>query len=153
MSEHSSAIDVRLLRLGDRLSGAVVVLFALLLWLVIIPDQVDEASYGWMRPRTLPLVATTAMGFFGTLLIVFAMPRPVPASALPGLRIAAVAVIVAIAIVATGFFGFLVISPALALAVSLLCGERRWPWLLAGAAAVPTAIWIIVSVVLSRALP
>lgn len=153
MSEHSSASDVRLSRLGDRLSGAVVVLFALLLWLVVIPDQVDEASYGWMRPRTLPFVATMAMGLFGALLIVFAMPKPVPTSALPGLRIAAAAVIVAVAIVATSFLGFLVVSPALALAVSLLCGERRWPWLLAGAAAVPTTIWIIVSVVLSRPMP
>ena len=153
MSERSSASDPRLSRLGDRLSGAVVVLFALLLWLVIIPDQVDEASYGWMRPRTLPLVATTAMGLFGALLIIFAAPKPVPTSGLPGLRTAAVVAVVAIAIGATGLFGFLIVSPALALVASLLCGERRWPWLLAGVAVVPSTIWLIVSVLLSRPLP
>lgn len=153
MSEPSSASDVSLSRLGDRLSGAVVVLFALLLWLAIIPDQVDEASYGWMRPRTLPLIAAAAMGLFGALLIVFAAPRPVPASALATLRVGVVAGVLAIAVVATGIFGFLAVSPFLALAISFLCGERRWRLLLAAAAAVPAAIWLIVSVVLSRPLP
>ena len=153
MSEPSLASEDSPSRLGDRLSGAVVLLAALLLWQVVIPDQVDEASYGWMRPRTLPLIATAAMGLFGALLIVFASPKPLPRSAVPFLRIAGVAAIIAIAIVVINLIGFLVVAPALALAVSLLCGERRWPWLLAAAAAAPAAIWLIVSVLLARPLP
>lgn len=153
MSERSSATEPSLTRLGDRLSGAVVVLLALLLWLVIIPDQVDSASYGWMQPRTLPMIATAAMGLFGAALIVFAAPRPVESHRMPALRLGAVFAVVAIGVLGLGQFGFVIVAPLLAVALGVICGERRWPWLATAALVVPAVIWVIVSVLLSRPLP
>lgn len=128
-------------------------LFALALWAVVIPDQVDSASYGWMRPRTMPTVATAALGIFGALLVVFPSARPVAASVEPALRIGAVGVLAGAAVLAFGVFPFVVVAPLAALGLSQLIGERRWQWLVAATVGVPGVIWLVVGWLLGRPLP
>lgn len=153
MSARSSASEPRLSRIGDRLSGAVVLLFAVALWAVVIPDQVDSASYGWMRPRTMPTVAAVAMGLFGALLVIFPSARPVAVSVEPVLRIGAVGVLAGAAVLAFGVFPFIVVAPLAALGLALMIGERSWPWLAAATVGVPGVIWLVVGWLLGRPLP
>jgi len=61
--------------------------------------------------------------------------------------------IIAVGVAAISNFGFLKVSPVLSLALMLSMGERRWVWLISGAAGVPFAIWLVVVVFLGRLLP
>ncbi|WP_081531823.1 tripartite tricarboxylate transporter TctB family protein [Rhodovulum sp. P5] len=153
MSARSSRSNPGESRTSDRLIGAVVVVFALLLWRVVIPDQVDTADYGWMRPRTLPLILAAALAIGGALLVAFPTARPVTASAGPALRLGGVLVLAAAGAWAIGTFGFVASAWGVALGLSLLLGERRWAWLVGVSVAVPAAIWLTVSVLLHRPLP
>ena len=58
-----------------------------------------------------------------------------------------------IGLVVMSWFGFVYVAPVLALIIMLMIGERRPFWLIAGVAAMPAAIWVLVAVVLERALP
>ena len=49
-------------------------------------------------------------------------------------------------------FGFMLVAPALALALMWLSGERRWRWYAIGAGLVPAAIWVFVVQILGRQL-
>ena len=151
MSERSLANDRA--GSGDRIAGAVIVAFSLLLWFVLIPDQVDGVDYGWMRPQTLPGICTVALGFLGALLLV--RPGRTVADADIGqvLRLSALISLVLTALLAMSHFGFLYVAPPLAALFVLLLGERRWTILLAAAAGAPAVIWLVVDVVLHRPLP
>jgi len=153
MSEPSSNSKTGVSRIGDRLAGAAVMLCALLLWRVAIPDQVDAADYGWMRPRTLPLILAAALGLTGALLMAFPAARPVPQATRPALRLAGITLLAALCVATIGAFGFVATAWAVALGLALLVGERRWPWLVGVAVLVPGAIWLTVSVLLHRPLP
>lgn len=141
------------MRHGDRLIGAVVVVFALIIWFFVIPAQVDSASYGGMRPRTLPMTATALMGGFGALLVIFPAARKPSISWALTLRVLGVISLTAIAVFAMAQWGFLAVAPMLALILTLLVGERRPAWIAAAVVGAPFVIWSIVSVLLVRPLP
>lgn len=153
MSESSSVSRSISMRHGDRLIGAVVVVFALIIWFFVIPAQVDSASYGWMRPRTLPMTATALMGGFGALLVIFPAARKPSISWALTLRVLGVISLTAIAVFAMAQWGFLAVAPMLALILTLLVGERRPAWIAAAVVGAPFVIWFIVSVLLVRPLP
>jgi len=50
-------------------------------------------------------------------------------------------------------FGFVIVSPVLALAIMLLFGERRPIWLALGCVGMPAIIWLLVVQILERPLP
>jgi putative tricarboxylic transport membrane protein len=152
MSEPSSGAD-RPEGLGDRIAGGAVVAFALLLWFVAIPDQIDAVDYGWMRPRTLPVICTAALGLLGALLILRPGRGRIVVDVGQSARLATLLAMLAAALWAIGQWGFLVVAPILAGGLALLLDKRRWPWLLAAAGGAPAAIWLVVSVLLQRPLP
>lgn len=152
MSERFSASNVHT-GLGDRIAGAVVMGFAVLLWFVVIPDQVDHVDYGWMRPRTLPGICTALIGGLGFLLLVF--PKSV-SNRMPRKDIARLSALVALVIAALWAIsqvGFLIVAPIVAAVLVALLRENRWPWILASVAGAPLVIWLIVAVLLQRPLP
>jgi len=139
--------------LGDRIAGAVLVAFALAMWLLVIPDQVDAVDYGWMRPQTLPGIATAVMGLLGLWLALAPSRRPMRVDPAQIARLAALLALVAAALWVMARVGFLWVAPALAVALVLLLGERRWPYLLGAAVGAPAAIWLVVVPLLQRSLP
>jgi putative tricarboxylic transport membrane protein len=137
---------------GDRIAGAVVLALALLLWVVVIPDQIDAVAYGWMRPQTLPSICAAALGLLGALLLLTG-GRPMAVDAGQAARLAALLGLLAAAVWAMARTGFVWVAPPLAAVLVVLLGERRWPWALAAVAGAPAAIWIVVAVLLNRPLP
>lgn len=139
-------------RAANRAAGLAVAAFAAVLWLVVIPDQVDEASYGWMRPRTLPTICAGALGLFGLALAAFP-GSSVELSPRRSARVLVLLVLSSAAVWGLSRWGFLMTAPALAAALLLFLRERRPGWWLAAAAGVPAAIWAIVEGLLGRGLP
>ncbi len=137
----------------DRISGALVMAFALGLWVFVIPDQVDAADYGWMRPRTLPQILAVTLLVLGALLVLLPSRDRDATAAGPAVPVAIGAGLAGGGVLAMGLWGFALAAPALALAAAVFAGERRWPWLLATGIAVPAAIWALVTVFLGRPLP
>lgn len=147
----SNPLDTRAMT-TDRILGLFVVAFAVLLYLVIIPWQVETVEYGWLKPRTLPRIVAVVLGICGVAL----MARP-SGDASPGLlhwnRAALFAVVLIVALAGMSYFGFVYVSPIMALALMVLAYERRWYWLVLGAGAMPVVIWYVVAVLLERPLP
>lgn len=69
------------------------------------------------------------------------------------LKSAVILVILALAVVGFSYVGFLVTAPLLIAALMYMANERRILWLIIGIAGVPTIIWLVVSILLSRPLP
>lgn len=136
----------------DRILGLVVVVFAVLLYFVIVPWQVETVEYGWLKPRTLPRIVAVILGGCGVAL----MLRP-SGDASPGLlhwdRAALFAGVLIGALCGMSLFGFVYGAPVMALALMWLAHERRWYWLLFGVVGMPLVIWIVVAVLLERPLP
>lgn len=139
-------------RAVNRLSGLGVAVFGLLLMVWLIPVHVEEASYGWLRPQTLPQICAVALIGLGLWLAA----RPGGTVEIDGAEAALcalVAVLSACALWAMGRFGFLVTAPAYAALLVAIIGERRWYWALAGIFGAPAIIWLVVRVLLERPLP
>lgn len=136
----------------DRILGLVVVAFALLLYLVIVPWQVETVEYGWLKPRTLPRIVAVVLGLCGVAL----MLRP-SGDASPGLlhwsRAALFAAVLVAGLWGMRLVGFVYVAPVMALALMWLAHERRWLWLGLGAVAMPALIWVVVALLLGRPLP
>ncbi|MDF0603439.1 tripartite tricarboxylate transporter TctB family protein [Psychromarinibacter sp. C21-152] len=141
---------------GDRAltrgAGFAVLAFAAVLWVWIIPWQVDASGTGWMRPRTLPLICAAGLGIGGALLAV------VPAGLTDlrpraHLKAAGLLVIAAVAVWAMARWGFLWVAPVLAAALVAILRERRPLWIAATVIGVPGAIWLAVVELLGRSLP
>lgn len=137
--------------LADRLTGAVLLALGGLLWVFIIPWQVEEVDYGWLRPRTMPNLLAYLIGACGMALLLSPgaeRPRSVSwpkASLFAGLLIFGLWIM--------SYVGFLWVAPFLAFALMWSAGERRWLWLLAGCAGTPAMIWVCVAALLERPLP
>ena len=137
---------------ADRILGLAVLGFAALLYLVIVPWQVETVEYGWLKPRTLPRIVAVVLGLSGVAL----MLRP-PGDASPVLlnwrRAALFAGVLIVGLWGMSLFGFVTVAPVLALVLMWLAHERRWFWLGLGAVGMPALIWFVVVVLLERVLP
>jgi putative tricarboxylic transport membrane protein len=136
----------------NRLSGLAVAVFGLLLLVWLIPVHVEEASYGWLRPQTLPQIC--AVGLIG--LGLWLAARPGGAVQIDGTEAALCALVAGLAagaLWAMGRFGFLVTAPVFAALLVAIIGERRWYWALTGILGAPALIWLVVQVLLQRPLP
>jgi len=136
----------------NRISGAVCAAFGLLLYFVIIPYDTEVVDYGWVRPQTVPNAMAWLLVAAGGLLAL----RPTGDTDFQWRRAGRAGLfllLVAVGVALIDRFGFLAVSPALALAVMALMGEKRLLWLVCGTVATPAFIWLAVSVLLQRPLP
>lgn len=136
---------------ANRLAGLTIAAFGAALWLWIIPWQVDAADYGWLRPRTLPLICAAALGLLGLILAAFPVGR-IDLAPRRSLRVTGLLALSGLAVSAMGRWGFLWTSPVYALIVVIVLRERRWPWIVAAVVLVPAFIWTTVHL-LGRPLP
>lgn len=137
---------------ADRLTGIFFIIFAVLFYVVIIPDQTEQVEYGWVRPHTVPNVMSIIIGLCGLTLAI----RPKDAIGIdPGsiLRAGMFAGVMLAGVFLISRIGFEWASPVLALAIMLLLGERRPLWLGFGAVLLPALIWLTVAGLLDRQLP
>jgi putative tricarboxylic transport membrane protein len=137
---------------ANRISGLLVALAGLLLWLVVVPANTETVGSGWIRPDTLPLACAVALVVLGLLQ---AGPRgaPIEVTGAQVLRAGLFAALAFLAVWAMAAGGFRLAAPAFALALMLLVGERRPVWLAIGAIGVPAAIWLTAVPLLDRTLP
>ena len=136
---------------ADRLSGAFFLLTGLALVFLVIPAFVDDVQDGNIAPATLPLMLSWVIAGSGALLMV----KPSGFRAPPHrqlVRAGLVAGILAGAVGLMSVFGFMLISPILALVLMCIGGERRPAWLAVGALVMPALIWFCVAFLLGRVL-
>lgn len=136
----------------DRASGAFFLLFGLAVYFLIIPAYVEQAEGGNIAPDTIPNIVSFVIAGCGFLLII----KPT-AQRPPRMRYflvtAAYVSILAAAIYAMSWFGFVSVAPVFALVIMVMIGERRPLWLAIGAVAMPALIWFFVTHILDRVLP
>lgn len=137
---------------SDRYLGIGVLGFALALYFILIPWQVETADYGWLKPRTLPRIIAVGLGLCGIALLL-APPGDSHPGRLHWLRAALFAGVLIAGLIGMRFVGFVYAAPPLALALMWLAHERRWHWLALGAVGMPALIWLVVAVLLERPLP
>ncbi|OWU85830.1 hypothetical protein ATO6_02705 [Oceanicola sp. 22II-s10i] len=123
---------------------------ALILW--IMPAHTETVSSGWITPQTLPRACGIALIGLGLWLAVFPGGK-VEIDGKEAALCALVAAVSAAGVWGMGRFGFLFVAPVLAATLVAIIGERRWPWIVAGIAAAPVSIWLLVPVLLGRPLP
>ena len=169
MVPHRGLARLRRMRVSlsaDRISGLVFLLAGLAMIFGVIPAEVEAVEGGNIAPSTLPIVMSAILAFGGGVLLVrpHTPPEPPAGSArtdadarhLPPwrqlLRGLGIVLLQALALAAMSQFGFMLVAPALALALMWLSGERRWRWYAIGAGLVPAAIWVFVVQILGRQL-
>ncbi len=140
-------------RSRERLIGLFCLVLAAALYLLVIPAQTEVENSGWLRPQTLPNLAAWLIALCGAAMLLVPGHQP-PAPHAPTLARAAVNLALLLAGVALmSAVGFIWAAPAIALAIMLMIGERRLPWLALGALGMPLLIWFAVAVLLDRPLP
>jgi putative tricarboxylic transport membrane protein len=137
---------------AKHLEGLLFMALGLLLFFVVIPQNVETVDYGRLKPATVPYVMAVVLFAAGLWLVVFPKGHEREDSAQMA-RVAMYLGVIALAVYAISLFGFLYVGPVLALIIMLLIGERRPLWLLGGVAGVPAMIWFAVEILLSRPLP
>ena len=136
----------------DRIAGLVLASLGLVLLLVVFPIQIEAGDDGSIDPDTVPNAIAAFLAVCGVLLAIKRgeqTKRDVRELMLVLLYLA----IIAAGLFAISHFGFLIVSPFLALAIMLIFGERRPIWLALGCLGMPALIWFLVIHVLERSLP
>ena len=135
----------------DRIAGLIVATLGLVLVFVIFPIGIEDIDDGSIRPDTLP---NAIAGFLVVCGILLAL-KPGESSARDPQELMMVLlyiVVMALGLFAMSRFGFVIVSPLLALAIMLLFGERRPFWLALGCVGMPAVIWLLVVQILERPL-
>lgn len=138
--------------LHNRLTGFVFFALGLFLIFVIIPGQTETVDYGLMRPQSLPIYTGWVVVICALVLMVRGSDDPSPNFRHIGKAILFWSVLV-FGMVLIARFGFLIVSPYLALVLMVMIGERRVKWLIVGGVGMPLFIWLTVVVILGRQLP
>ena len=135
----------------DRIVGLTITTLGLLLLFVIFPIAIEDIEGGSIQPNTLP---NALAGFLVVCGIILALRPGQPAKPEPQelMMVVLYLAVIAVGLLVMSRFGFVIVSPFLAVAIMLLFGERRPLWLALGSLGVPTAIWFLVVQVLGRSL-
>lgn len=136
----------------SRYSGLLVTLFGFLLLFVAIPYETETVDYGWMRPQTMPTALAWILVVFGAVIASKSQHTDSPNTTQTIAAFKYLAIVVT-AVFFINHFGFIIVSPILALVLVLIIGERRFHWLALGVFGVPFVIWLVVVVILGRLLP
>lgn len=135
----------------NRISGIFVSLFGIVVLFFVIPNQIEIVDYGWLKPATLPTIATIIIILSGALHSVFPKGEVkfTLALALRALMIFSIGVLG----VWLMTLSYLLAAPLLMLVLMWVVGERRWKWLFIGVVLLPAFIWFCVDYLLQRPLP
>lgn len=136
----------------NRISGLLVAALGALLLFRVIPAQVEDVAYGWVRPETVPNAVAAGFVVLGLAQAVLARGATDLAAA-SAIRAGLYLAIAALAAWAMGQAGFVWVAPAMMLVLMLLIGERRPVWLGLGVVVLPAAVWGVVVGLLDRPLP
>ena len=136
----------------DRIAGLVIATLGLVLLFVVFPFAIEDMDDGSIKPDTLPNALAVFLIVCGSLLAIKKgeQTKRDPRELMLVLLYLA---IIAAGLFAISHFGFLIVSPFLALAIMLIFGERRPIWLALGCMGMPAIIWFLVIRVLERSLP
>ena len=136
----------------DRIAGLIVATLGLVLLFVIFPVAIEDINDGSIRPDTLP---NALSGFLVICGILLALKPGEPAARDPRelMMVLLYLAVMALGLFTMSRFGFVIVSPFLALAIMLLFGERRPFWLVLGCVGMPAGIWLLVVQILERPLP
>lgn len=136
----------------DRWVGLFFIGVAALFYGAVIPWQIETVDYGWLKPRTLPRILAVIIAIAGLGLVLRPTGDARPTS-IPWLKSGLFAVCLIGALILIAQFGFVYVSPLMALVIMVLSGERRPLWLGLGVVVLPFVIWFCVVVLLGRPLP
>ena len=136
----------------DRIAGLIVATLGLVLLFVVFPIGIEDINDGSIRPDTLPNAIAGFLVVCGILLAT----KPGEQTRRDSREL--MMVLLYLAVLAGGLFamsrfGFVIVSPFIALAIMLLFGERRLFWLVPGCMGMPAVIWFLVVQILERPLP
>ena len=137
---------------ADRIAGLVIATLGLILLFVIYPIEIEDINDGSIRPDTLP----NAIAGFLVICGIWLALKPGESAARDPRELTMVVLyiaVMALGLFAMSHFGFVIVSPVLALAIMLLFGERRPFWLALGCVGMPAVIWLLVAQILERSLP
>ena len=135
----------------DRIAGLIVATLGLVLLFVVFPVAIEDIDDGSIRPDTLPNALAVFLVICGILL---ALKPGEPTARDPRelMIVLLYIAVMALGLFAMSHFGFVIVSPFLALAIMLLFGERRPFWLALGCVGMPVIIWLLVVQILERSL-
>lgn len=136
----------------SRGSGIFVLGFGLVLYFVAIPYDTEIVDYGWMRPQTLPNILAWILMASGIAIACINSDQN-DHNIRQLFKAFMYLAIVVLGVILMDNFGFVKVSPALALVLMWLIGERRIFWLVSGVVGIPFLIWLVVVVLLERLLP
>ena len=119
----------------------------------VIPCQTESVqSICWLKPTTLPRIATLIFVIAG--LLHFFFPSGTAEFDVKfSLRMGLFFGISVVGLIAMHFIGFVIAAPLLVLVIMLLIGERRPLWLFASIVFLPALIWFCVDCLLNKPLP
>lgn len=138
---------------ADRVAGLLFVGFGLLLYFFVIPAQTEPAeATAFVGPASVPNSIAWLLVLLGAWL--FVKPTIVTAQAWQSLpRAALFLAVITCGAALMAWFGFVIVSPLLVLAMIWLMGERRPLWLGLTVLVMPALIWLLVVPLLDRVLP
>lgn len=135
----------------DRIVGLTIATLGLLLLFAIFPIAIEDVEGGSIQPSTLP---NALAGFLVVCGLILALKPGQPSEREPGelMMVVFYLAVIAVGLFVMSRFGFVIVSPFLALTIMLFFGERRPFWLAFGSLGMPAAIWFLVVHVLERPL-
>ena len=136
----------------DRIAGLIVATLGLVLIVVIFPMGIEEIDDGSIRPDTLPNALAGILMICG-ILLAFKPGESTVRDPRELMMVLLYLAVMALGLFTMSRFGFVIVSPFLALAIMLLFGERRLFWLALGCVGMPAVIWLLVVQILERPLP
>lgn len=147
------------MRTANLVTGLVAILFGLVMYRYIIPNQVMDLGGFGMAPQTFPRVAAGVMAFFGGVLVVQqfspgsrdATPSPM---ALPQWYfLLLITAMLLVAVLMLTYLGFVWSAPLMIAAFMLFAGCRAWVKIVLVAVSLPALLYVVFWLLLEIPLP
>jgi len=136
----------------DRMTGGFFLVFGIVLYFAIIPNNVSDMEGGWILPTTIPNATAVLMALCGGVLVVKPTVQDIQ-SPKEFMRAGFYFALLVLGLWAMSYVRFVYAGPAIALVLMGLIGERRPVWIVTSVVILPAAIWFLVTVILERSLP